>query len=338
MEFQHLQNFLIILEQKSISNAASLIRIAQPALSRQLRALENAVGAPLLVRQRWGVSPTPAGEVLAEHAREIFKRMQAAQDAVSTITQAPGGTLSIGMTGSIASVLLPPLAIAAQADMPAVRFTFSEENSNTLQQKLLSRELDFAVIHEKDPAPFLETEHLLLEPVVAVGKVGMFTPGEAVSVEEILRHKSLVAGSSDRLRLVYEEAIASSGAKSGAMGGRAAGRFVEVNSFPALIELMALGAGVSLMPYSAIHAGVEAGRLSWAMLAPQPLTRSLSMARLKDRLKTPAWHQTTQLLRAIVEERKSLFHWLPATGDGAPDAPSAMATLYAPGSPFAPRR
>ena len=70
MDLQNLQNFLIILDQKSISNAASIIRIAQPALSRQLRALERSVGAPLLIRQRWGVSPTPAGEVLAEQPRE----------------------------------------------------------------------------------------------------------------------------------------------------------------------------------------------------------------------------------------------------------------------------
>lgn len=330
MEFQHLQNFLIILEQKSISNAASLIRIAQPALSRQVRALEAAVGAPLLVRQRWGVSPTPAGEVLAEHARDIVQRLQAAQDAVSTITQAPGGRLAIGMTGSIASVLLPPLALAAQADMPAVKFTFSEENSHTLQQKLLSREIDFGVVHEEDPVPSLETEHLLLEPVVAAGRAGLFPPGQAISVEEIMRHQSLVAGTSDRLRLVYEETIAAS--------GHMAGHFVEINAFPALIELLVLGAGVSLLPYSAIHAGVVAGRLSWAMLAPKPLTRSLAMARHKDRQNTPAWQRTAQLLHAIVAERQDMYQWLPAAPAGEPDTPSATATLYAPGSPFAARR
>lgn len=330
MEFQHLQNFLVILEQKSISNAASLIRIAQPALSRQLRALENTVGAPLLVRQRWGVSPTPAGEVLAEHAREIVQRLQAAQDAVSTMANAPGGTLSIGMTASIASILLPPLALAAQQDMPAVKFTFSEENSNSLQQKLLSRELDFAVIHEEDPAPFLELEPLLLEPVVAVGKAGLFSTGERVNVEQLLAHQSLVTSTSDRLRLVYEEVIAAS--------GRSDQGFVEINSFPALLELLALGAGISLLPYSAIHAGVEAGRLSWAMLEPKPLTRSLAMARLKDRLKTPAWNRTSLLLREIVTARKQMYQWLPVAPGDVQNKASSMATLYAPGSPFAPRR
>ena len=262
--------------------------------------------------------------------RPSAAQVQAAQDAVSTITKAPGGVLAIGMTASIASVLLPPLAMAAQADMPAVRFTFSEETAHALHQKLLSRELDFAVIHEEGPAPFLDIEPLLLEPVVAAGKAGMFPPGQGVSVEQILRHQSLVAGTSDRLRLVYEEAIAAS--------GQTAGSFVEINSFPALIELLALGAGVSLLPYSAILAGVEAGQLSWAMLEPVPLTRSLALARLKDRMKTPAWDRTAQLLHQIVAQRKDMYHWVPIMQDGAQPAPAPAATLYAPGSPFAGKR
>ena len=53
MDLRRLQNFLAIVEQKSISTAASVLRIAQPALSRQLRALENQVGGPLLVRHGW---------------------------------------------------------------------------------------------------------------------------------------------------------------------------------------------------------------------------------------------------------------------------------------------
>ena len=94
MELRHLQNFLTILEQQSISNAASLIRIAQPALSRQLQALEREVGAALVVRHGWGVSPTPQGEVLAEHARQMLHHAQMALDAVSAMSSSPAGKLA----------------------------------------------------------------------------------------------------------------------------------------------------------------------------------------------------------------------------------------------------
>jgi len=301
MELQHLQNFLIILEQKSISNAASLIRIAQPALSRQLRALEAQIGSPLLVRHGWGVSPTPAGEVLAEHAREILRRVQAARDAVSAISSSPSGKLSVGVTGSVASVILAPLALEARLAMPGVKLALVEGSSANLHQRLLAGDLDLAVIRAEGPLPALATQLLLTEPVVVVGANGMFRSEDAVSIRQILRHEVLLTASSGSLRLLYERAIARAGANPPS--------FLEVDSFPALLELLAAGAGISLLPYSTIHAGVDSGRLSWAPLAPKPLTRRLIVARPQDRVETPAWRMMDQLLRQIVGARTGAYGW-----------------------------
>jgi LysR family nitrogen assimilation transcriptional regulator len=301
MDLQHLQNFLTIVEQKSISNAASLIRIAQPALSRQLRALEAEVGSPLLVRHRWGVSPTPAGEVLVAHAREILQRVQAARDEVSVVTRTPTGTLSVGVSASIASIVLPPLALAARSAMPQVKLKLVEANSVSLQQRLLARELDLAMIHVRGPTPSLETRPLLSEPLVAVGTAGVFDSEAPVSMKQLLAHDLMVTSSSGRLRLLYEEAVAKASATPTT--------FLEVDSFPALIELLAEGAGVTLLPYSTIHAGVRAGRLSWAPIAPKLFTRRLFMARPQDRIETPAWRMMAQLLRAIIEERRDTYRW-----------------------------
>ena len=72
MDLQHLENFLVIVEQGSVSHAARIIRITQPALTRQLQALEAQFGAPLLARNRRGVVLTPAGEALVVEARRIL--------------------------------------------------------------------------------------------------------------------------------------------------------------------------------------------------------------------------------------------------------------------------
>jgi LysR family nitrogen assimilation transcriptional regulator len=301
MDLQHLQNFLTILDQRSISNAASLIRIAQPALSRQLRALEKQVGGPLLVRHGWGVSPTPAGEVLATHARDILNRVQAARDAVSAISSSPSGKLSVGVTGSVASVILPPLALEARRAMPGVKLALAEGSSANLHQRMLAGELDLAVIRAEGPLPALAAQLLLTEPVVVVGAAGMFRSGEAASIVQLLRHEALVTAPSGGLRLLYEKTIATAGANPPA--------FLEVDSFPALIELLAAGAGVSLLPYSTIHAGVQAGRLSWAPLAPKPLTRRLIVARPQDRIKTPAWRTADHLLRQIAAALAGAYGW-----------------------------
>lgn len=301
MDLQHLQNFLTILDQKSISNAASLIRIAQPALSRQLRALEDEVGAPLLIRHRWGVSPTPAGEVLAEHARDILRRVRTARDAISTLTSSPSGTLAVGVTASMAGLILPPLAMEAQALMPAVSLKLAEGYTQVLHQRLLAGELDVAVIHARERLPSLDTRPLMTEPIVFAGPAGLFRPGEAVTMKQVLQHQSLVTAPSGRLRLLYEQAAATAGA--------APTRFMEVDSLPALLELLAAGAGVAMLAYSTIHAGVEAGRLSWAHLAPRPLTRKIVIARPHDRLETPAWLTMADLIWRIVEARAETYRW-----------------------------
>jgi LysR family nitrogen assimilation transcriptional regulator len=304
MDLRHLQNFLVVLDQKSISNAASVIRIAQPALSRQLQALEQAVGRPLLVRHRWGVSATPAGEVLARHARDISHHLQLARDEMSAVDDKPSGTLAVGITASVARLLLPPLAVAAQAAMPGVSFRFVEGSSAGLQQQLLGRGLDMAVLYLRGRLPEIDHEPLLSEPVVAAGPAGLFENGGRVALSEVLKHQLLVTASSGRLRLLYEETVARAKAPQPAS--------LEVDSFPALVEMLALGAGISMLPYSTIQAAVAEGRLSWAYITPTPLARRLSLARPGDRLRTPAWRETAGLLRGIVRDRAALYQWRPS--------------------------
>jgi LysR family nitrogen assimilation transcriptional regulator len=301
MDLRQLQNFLTVLDQKNISNAASLIRIAQPALSRQLRALEAEVGGDLLIRHRWGVTPTRAGEALAEHARKILEEVRKARDAVSAATTIPSGSLSVGVTSSVARIFLSRLAIAARKAVPQVKLELLEASSVDLQQRLTAGELDLAVFHLRERFPAFEAELLLTEPVVVAGAAGVFEPGSSTSMKELLRHDLVVTASSGRLRLLYEEAIARANAKPTT--------FLEVDSFGALLELLAEGVGLALLPYSTIHAEVALGRLSWAKLAPKPLTRRLHLARPADRIETPASAIMTRLLRELVEQGRETYQW-----------------------------
>ena len=82
MELRFLANFLVVVEQESISTAATIVRVAQPALSRQLSSLEAHFGAQLLVRHSWGVTPTESGRLLATHAREILRQVAQAEEGI----------------------------------------------------------------------------------------------------------------------------------------------------------------------------------------------------------------------------------------------------------------
>jgi LysR family nitrogen assimilation transcriptional regulator len=189
----------------------------------------------------------------------------------------------------------------AQALMPAVSLKLAEAYTRALHQRLLAGELDLAVMHLRERLPSLDMRPLMTEPIVFAGAAGLFRPGEAVTMRQVLQHQSLVTAPSGRLRLLYERAVATAGA--------APTRFMEVDSLPALLELLAAGVGVAMLAYSTIHAGVQAGRLSWAHLAPRPLTRKIVIARPQDRLETPAWLAMADLIRRIVNARAADYHW-----------------------------
>ena len=301
MDLQHLENFLVIVEQGSVSHAARIIRITQPALTRQLQALEAQFGAPLLARNRRGVVLTPAGEALVVEARRILNCVQQAHGAVDAVTRRPGGRLSLGVAASIARLILPAVALAARKAMPEARLELTEGYSDSLCERLVTNRLDMAVIHQRQPMPGTEARVLFSEAIVAVGAPGIFQPGEAVSMKDLLRHEAVVTAQSGRLRLLYEEVVAKS--------GRVAGSFLEMDSFPALIELLAAGGGVSLLPYSAIHHEVAAKRLSWAQIGPRQLRRSVVLVQPVGRIRTPAREEMEAIIDDFVRRNAASYQW-----------------------------
>ena len=301
MDIQHLRNFIAILDQNSISNAAILVRMSQPALSRQLHALEVEVGAPLLIRHPWGVAPTVAGEILAARARTIFQQLQLARDEISTATNVATGTLSVGVSASLASIILPQVVPASRKAMPNVKLRLYEGNSVILQERLLARELDLALIHARTSPPAFQTHFALREPVVAVGRAGTFRSEVAVSMNEMLKYTNLLAAAlHGPLRQLYEEAARAAAPWTA---------FVEIDSFPTLLRLLADGEGVAVLAYSTIHSGVQAGHLSWAPFSPKPLRTRIILASHHERLETPAWRIMIDILRGIIESNKELLRW-----------------------------
>ncbi|KQX25656.1 hypothetical protein ASD39_12950 [Sphingomonas sp. Root50] len=301
MELRHLRNFVTVVEQKSISKAANIVRLAQPALSRQLQALENDLGAPLLVRHGWGITPTPEGEVLAKSARSLLDQAQAVRDAVGAASGSPSGKLAIGVPSSMAEIVLPELALAAQRALPRVELRLVEGYSATLRQRLLTGELDAAILYADRRHSSLVTRPLLTESLVAFGPAGAFGTEAAISIEDLVARNPIMPASANQLRALFEEAAANIGLTATAA--------MEVDSVPALLALVAAGAGVSVLPYSSIRHAVEKGRVSYARISPQKLDRQLVLARTQERIETPSWNGIVNLLCEILSAGEQAYRW-----------------------------
>ena len=148
MNFRRLKYFVKIVDIGSLTQAAEVLHIAQPALSQQVATLEGELNQQLLIRTKRGVTPTDAGKILYTHARAILRQCEQAQLAVHNVGQSLSGQVSIGFApGTAASSITMPLLQAVRAEFPEVVIYLHENSGAVLNEKLINHQLDMAVIY-----------------------------------------------------------------------------------------------------------------------------------------------------------------------------------------------
>ncbi|ANN68327.1 LysR family transcriptional regulator [Bordetella bronchialis] len=157
---EQLLTFAYVAEAGNISRAAELLHLSQPAVSGQLRALQEWFGEPLYRRSGHGIALTSAGERLVEHARQLrhaYAQARGVRDAWRGIAS---GSLQLGASTTPASYVLPALVAAFRARYPAVTLQLSDGNTREIVQRL--PQLDMAFI-EGDIPPGLPADTAVYE-------------------------------------------------------------------------------------------------------------------------------------------------------------------------------
>ena len=127
MELRYLLYFATVADEQSFTRAAEKLRVAQPAISQQIRTLEEELEVKLLLRTKRSVRLTAAGQVFLREAKEILKRVEQSRTHARQAAQGATGTLAIGCFGWTTSLFLPELIHAYRTRYPAVRITLEEQ-------------------------------------------------------------------------------------------------------------------------------------------------------------------------------------------------------------------
>lgn len=151
MKLRQLRYFVKIVERGSFSRAAADVHIAQPALSQQIAELEQLLGVSLLHRGARGIRPTLAGEALYKEALEVLRRIERLPEIVRSARGELEGTVSVGMSSTLASVLAGPFMEANLKVLPKVGLRFITQDSGSLRDRIAEQRLDLAVIFEDQP-------------------------------------------------------------------------------------------------------------------------------------------------------------------------------------------
>lgn len=174
MDFRRLRYFVAIAEQNSIGKAAQNLGISQPALSRQLRLLEEEFGKSLFIRHGHGVTLTNAGVKLLEQCTIIFDALENAERAIADTSDSDmSQEVVLGLNGAPSRYLCPLLVGEFCANRPNLSLEFSVASSEALQAQILDDKLDMAILSNPPTVDGLiitplinEDVHMIRAPIV----------------------------------------------------------------------------------------------------------------------------------------------------------------------------
>ena len=148
MELRHLRYFLAVGEALNFTKAAARLRVAQPALSRQIQDLEDEIGVDLLHRSSRGVTLTAEGKLFLEEVRELLKHAGESIERVRALARGEYGELHIGYAPVPSTEILPPTLAAFQKAVPRVKVLLHDLSSDELIAGLRNGTLELAIMVE----------------------------------------------------------------------------------------------------------------------------------------------------------------------------------------------
>lgn len=160
MNLTQLTTFVSVLAEGSMTAAADKLFLTQPAVSQQIRNLEEELGVELLVRGVRQIKPTPQGEVFYEHARKILQHVQQAEAAIKSIGAALKGSLRIGTLNSLGLHLMSPLIGKLMRYNPELKIRMEYGDGNQLLKSIKKNEVDVIVLPDLEVEFEEKVDHL----------------------------------------------------------------------------------------------------------------------------------------------------------------------------------
>lgn len=177
MDLRQIRYFTRVAHLRSFSKAAEQLEVAQPALSRQVQALEEELDVQLLLRTTRGVEPTDAGLVFLERGEKILISIEEMREAVVRAFEHPAGELTLGLPPSLCASFAPLLLEDARKEIPDVRLRITEGLSVFLEEWLNQGRIDLAVLTKVGEMEGLSRVRLAVEEFALVASPGTLERG-----------------------------------------------------------------------------------------------------------------------------------------------------------------
>jgi LysR family nitrogen assimilation transcriptional regulator len=296
MNLKQLEYFVQVAELGSFSRAAQVLDIAQPALSRQVRALEIELHETLLLRNGRGVALTEPGRRLFEHGVAILQHVAQAREDMGASRDEPVGRLTVGLPPSLGRRLTLPLIDRFRSGLPRARLAVVEGLTAHLAEWITSGRVDLALLHNPEPHPALDVtpvlqEHLcLVSPLPADAEPGGAAP--PIPFRELAGYALVVPERQHVVGAMLET--------QATLAGMRLNIAWEVSSVPAIIDLVCAGYGHAILSSSAVAASGREDDLLARPLVEPSLTSVICLARSATKRPSALMRETQRILRELI--------------------------------------
>jgi LysR family transcriptional regulator, nitrogen assimilation regulatory protein len=302
LDFRQLRYFSVVAQHGHFGRAAAALHIAQPALSRQIRLLEEELGVQLFERHPRGAAPTEAAAVLLDRATFILRYFEQLRSDVMAAQRDPHGPVALGMSPGLALTLAPPLYAEVSSKFPHVQLQIVEEFTDSLHERLLRGTIDLAVL----AGPRLDRANLITTPLIEeqiclIGAArNRHLPQGAIEVRDLSGIPLVLAGvAKSGVREMVETAAARVGVKLE--------RKIEVQSLEVAKRIIAQGVLCTAHFAAPIKDEIDSGVFRAVPIKGMFLPRYI--ARASDRPASRATVVLAQLVQDVTRELVARARW-----------------------------
>jgi len=287
---RQLQYFVAVYEEASFSKAAAREHCSQPALSAQIRNLEQVLDRSLFERSVSGATPTAAGLRFYRHSVAILRSINAATLEMAEASGQIAGKVQMGLIPTVVRGLLPAFLPQFVESHPMIEITLIQGFSDPLARAVLEQEIDFAVVLEPPRHEGIEITKLADDLMVLISSPALgLTPGLPVRLRELPALNLVVPSPNHILRHNIERRIWTKEIN--------VARILEMDTVHGMIDFVAHSAWATILPFTAVLCDVGSERLCINPISEPHLEANLYLINLTRR-------PLSQAARVLVEEIK----------------------------------
>ena len=272
MEVRALRAFVAVAETASFTRAGQRLRVTQSAVSQQIRALEQSLGAPLFTRRSRSVRLTQAGDVLLPYARQIMAKVEEAYAVVSDFEGMGRGRVAVGAGGAICHHVLPDILSEFSSRFGKIEVQVVSGFTEQTLARTIDGTVDLGLLILPVNHPAVVAEELPRDELVAIApRDHPWEKLERVRAKDLLSERFVAYARESRTFRIVERFLLEAGVFPNFA--------MEISDLEAVKKMVEVGLGVSLVAGFAVRTEVEAGRLIARPLAPRGLYRSWGLVR-----------------------------------------------------------